>query len=65
MRRCLTRWIAAAAIGAALCFGGCAADGTPERGSHPFAKSAGAGGDDSAHGQAKAHSFPTAQEAGL
>ena len=45
IRRRLTRWIAAAATGAALFLGGCVADGAAERPGQPFAKS---GGDESA-----------------
>jgi hypothetical protein len=62
-RCCLTGWIAAGAVGAVLLLGGCASDGASERGGRPFAN--GAGGNEPAHRQAKADSFPTAQEAGL
>ena len=62
-RRCLTGWIAAGAIGAVLLLGGCASEGAAEKGWRPFAKNA--GGDESAQRQAKADSFPTAQEVGL
>jgi hypothetical protein len=64
-RRRLPRWIAAGAIGAALLLGGCANSGVSERGWHPFAKNAGAGGGASANGHPGADSFPTAREAGL
>jgi hypothetical protein len=62
-RRCLTRCIAAGAIGLSLFLGGCATDGASESGSHPFAKSG--SGDESAQQQAKADSFPAAREVGL
>ena len=64
-RRCLTRLAAAGAIGAALFLGGCAGDGASERDWHPFAKNASVGRDEPAAKQARADSFPTAQEAGL
>jgi PBP1b-binding outer membrane lipoprotein LpoB len=48
--------IAAAAVGAAMFLGGCASEG-------PFTKNAGSGREEPTHNQAKADSFPTAQEA--
>jgi hypothetical protein len=57
--RCrLARLIAAAAVGAAMLLGGCASEG-------PFTKNARGGRDEPAQNQAKADSFPTAQEAGI
>ena len=56
--------MAAGTIGTMLFLGGCATDGTPAKDSHPFAKND-VRGDESVQRQAKADSFPTAQEAGL
>jgi len=64
-RHCLTRLIAAGAVAAVLFLGGCATDGSSEKGWHPFAKSAAAGRDEAASQQAQSDSFPTAKQAGL
>jgi hypothetical protein len=54
--------IAAGAVGAVLFLAGCAADGSLEKSSHPFGKSA---REESAGKQVESDSFPTAQQAGL
>jgi len=61
-RHCLTRLIAAGAVGAVLLLAGCATDGSPERPSHPFGKKA---REESASQQGQSDSFPTAQQVGL
>jgi hypothetical protein len=66
-RCCLTRWLAAGAVGALLLFGGCAADGAAEKdkGWHPFAKDADTSRPQAAKQTQTADSFPTAAQAGL